>query len=75
VDGGEVFEEDVVDVVDRVVSQRTDAGSPGLVAGYVLDVDVAAIAFDGYAVLSPMLACECTAMGRNARRRTSRPSS
>ena len=52
VDGCEVFKENVVDVVDRVVTEGPDAGGTGFVTGYIFDIDVAAVAFNGYAVLS-----------------------
>jgi len=48
----EVLEEDIVDVVGAVaVAEGSDDGAPGFVAGYVADVDVFAVAFDGDAVL------------------------
>lgn len=53
VDRGEVFEEDVFDDVRGRgwVAEGADAGGAGFVAGYVFDVYVCAVAFDGDAVL------------------------
>lgn len=46
VDAADVLVEDVVDEVDRVVTEGADYCAPGFVAGDVVDVDVAAITFD-----------------------------
>jgi hypothetical protein len=46
VNGGNIFKHDVVDIVNGVVSDRTDASTAALVAGNVLNIDVATVAFD-----------------------------
>lgn len=53
VDGCDVFEDDVVDVIGGGgrVTERANAHGAGFVAGYIFNEDVAAVAFDGYAVL------------------------
>jgi len=52
-DGGDVFEDDIIHEVwcRGRIAQRANAHGTRFVAGYVLDVDVATVAFDGYAVL------------------------
>ena len=55
---GEIFKEDIVNIVDGVVSKATDTGGARLVAGHVFYVDVGRVAFDGYAILQ----CSCQDM-------------
>ena len=53
VDSGDVFEEDVIDVFGDVcwVAHAANAHGAAFVASHILDVNVAAVAFDGYTVL------------------------
>lgn len=50
-DSGEVFEKNVVDVVDSIVTKATYTGCARLVTGYIFNVDVGRVALDRYTVL------------------------
>lgn len=48
---GEIFKEDIVDVVNSIIAKTTYTGGARLVAGYILHINVGRVAFNGYAIL------------------------